>query len=150
MYQHCLVPTDGSQPATQAAEQAFELANLCNATVHILHVLEPLHRQSAETTAETEIPAFSEETRARREQAGEQLTAELADQAAAQGLETQTAVTRGVAHETILDYAADHEIDLIVIGTQGRGGIERWLLGSVTERVIRHADVPVHVVRVSD
>jgi len=53
----------------------------------------------------------------------------------------------GYASSAILDYTAANEVDLIVISTHGRSGLERLLLGSVTERVIRRASVPVFVVK---
>jgi nucleotide-binding universal stress UspA family protein len=147
MFQRILVPTDGSQAATEASEQAIELATLCDATVHSLHVVERPHRQSSESLTDIAMPALPEETLADREHAGERLTAAVADRATERDLDTKTAVTRGIAHETILEYVEARDIDLIVMGTHGRSGLDRWLIGSVTERVIRQTNVPVHVVR---
>lgn len=150
MYENILLPTDGSSTATQAAEQAFELAALCGATVHVVHVVELSHRATVDTLSEFDAQPLLDETLSAREEAGEQLVSSVAENASERGLDTVTEVIRGFAPTTILDYAADHNIDLIVIGTHGRSGLDRWLLGSVTERVLRQSTVPVHVVQPSE
>jgi nucleotide-binding universal stress UspA family protein len=61
-----------------------------------------------------------------------------------------TEVLQGDPVETIADYAGEYGVDLVVMGTHGRGGVSRMLLGSVTERVVRTAPVPVLTVRVDD
>jgi nucleotide-binding universal stress UspA family protein len=65
-------------------------------------------------------------------------------------VDTVTAIERGPPHRAILDYADENAIDLIVMGTHGRTGIERYLLGSVAEKVVRTSDVPVLTARFSD
>ena len=81
---------------------------------------------------------------------GERAVAVVADRAAERGVPAETAVERGVPHEAILEYAAENDADAIVMATHGRTGVERFLLGSVTERVVRRSPVPVLVVRVED
>jgi len=54
-------------------------------------------------------------------------------------------VLAGVPHDVVLDYAAEFDVDLLVVGTHGRTGVERAVLGSVAERLVRRADVPVFV-----
>ena len=64
------------------------------------------------------------------------------------GIETDVAWIEGTTPaKAICDYAESHGINLIVVGSHGRGGVERWLLGSVAERVVRHATCNVYVVR---
>lgn len=150
MYENILIPTDGSPTATQAAEQAFDLAELCSAAVHILHVIQLPHRTTVNTVSGVEDLGPSEEMLSNREKVGEQLTSALAEDASGRGLDTVTEVTKGFVPNTILGYVTTHDIDLIVMGTHGRSGLNRWLLGSVTERVIRQASIPVHVVRASE
>jgi len=58
-----------------------------------------------------------------------------------------TAVERGIPHETVLEYAVANDVDLVVMGTHCRTGLDRVLLGSVAERVVRRSPVPVLVVR---
>lgn len=147
MYENILIPTDGSSTAIQAAEQALELADLCDATVHVLHVIELSHRASIDTLSEFDAQPLADETLSAREEGGQQLVSSVAENASERGLDTVTEVTQGFAPTTILDYVADHDVNLIVMGTHGRSGLDRWLLGSVTERVLRQSDVPVHVVQ---
>ncbi len=76
------------------------------------------------------------------EQEGQEATGDVATQAEDRGIETTTAVQRGNPHDDILTYAEENDIDVIVMGTHGRTGVKRALLGSVTEDVVRHSEVP--------
>jgi nucleotide-binding universal stress UspA family protein len=73
---------------------------------------------------------------------------ETASRARQHGVDSVTAETRlGVPTRAILDYADEYDPDLIVMGTQGKTGLRRYLLGSVTEKIVRLSDVPVLTVR---
>jgi nucleotide-binding universal stress UspA family protein len=73
---------------------------------------------------------------------------EIERRARSRGIEAvRTEVITGSPHRAIREYAEDKDVDLIVIGTHGRTGVERYLLGSVTEKIVRTADVPVLTVR---
>jgi nucleotide-binding universal stress UspA family protein len=148
MYNRILVPTDGSDPATDAAVHGFEHAERDGAAVHILCVVETDSRVPVDTAVGIgDLATFDRAVRSALEAEGATITEALADRAAAMGLETVTAVRSGHARDTIVDYATECDIDLIVMGTHGRSGIERLLLGSVTEQVLRASPVPVLVVR---
>ncbi len=84
------------------------------------------------------------------ESAGEEALAAVERRAAATGVPVTTAVSRGVPYEEILEYAARNGVDVVVMGTHGRTGVDRFLLGSVTEKVIRRATMPVLVVNIGD
>ena len=140
MYDEILLPTDGSDAAEAAVEHAVRLARTYDARVHVLYVVEPL--PAAEYDATSVLDAL------RRE--GDRVTGETADRLERSELETVTAVRTGAAHRVILDYAAESGIDLIVMGTHGRRGLGRVLLGSVAEKVVRLADQPVMTVRYED
>ena len=77
------------------------------------------------------------------ESEGETATEEIATRARDRGLDAVTAVREGFPTSALLDYAGENDIDLIAMGTAGRTGSSRCLVGSTTERIIRHADVPV-------
>jgi nucleotide-binding universal stress UspA family protein len=135
MYETILVPTDGSDVAAGAAEHAFDLARAFDATVHVLYVIdESASRLLLDThSVGTVLEALSEE--------GEAATDALADGAG--DVETIASVVRGMhIADTIVEYAAEHDADVIVMGTQGRRGVKR-VVGSVTERVLARASVPV-------
>lgn len=142
MYDHVLWPADGSEAATDAADEAFAVAANNDATLHILFVVDetsgPLNIRGGDAQFED------------LEAEGEEIVEELAEQAEQAGVETVTrAVQQGTPHEVILDYA-DENADIIVMGTHGRSGLDRHLLGSVTENVVRRSNVSVLTVRVSE
>jgi nucleotide-binding universal stress UspA family protein len=137
MYRNVLIPTDGSEAADRAVTRALELARTFDATVHALYVVEPLQ------TAEYDAGSVYETLRAE----GERATEAIAERAREADLRVETTVEVGVPHRTILEYTGEHGVDLIVMGTHGRTGLDRYLLGSVTEKVVRLSDVPVLTVR---
>ncbi|MFP9193103.1 universal stress protein [Natronosalvus vescus] len=140
MYRSILIPTDGSHAADSAVGQAYEIAERFGATVHVLYVIDVDQTNPFELSADRLIEAYEEE--------GKTVTTETADRAP-DGIDVVTAIEDGAAHERILEYADDHEIDLIVMGTHGRRGLDRVILGSVTERVLRQAPGSVLVTRPS-
>ncbi|WP_049923716.1 universal stress protein [Halopiger djelfimassiliensis] len=136
MYQDVLIPTDGSDGTRRSISHGLTIAERFDATVHALSIvpegpLGTLESEEARPAASRAVEHV--ETIATRE-----------------GVDTVTAVEDGVPHEEILGYADEHGIDMIVMGTQGRTGLDRVLVGSVTERVVRMADVPVVTVRLTD
>ena len=141
MYDDILVPTDGSPASDAAIDHAIDLADRYGARLHALYVVDGSAYSTLEAGSEVVIDALEAE--------GEQATDRVADAAAAAGVETTTTVTSGTAYRAIREYADEQAIDMIVMGTHGRKGLDRYLLGSVTERVVRTADVPVLTVRQS-
>ena len=141
MYRTVLVPTDGSEAADRAVDQAYELAERFDATVHALFVVD------VEGTYPFGPPVDSPLESVRAE--GEAVTAEVVARAP-DGVEAVPVVEEGVPHETILEYAEEHDIGLIVMGTHSRHGLDRFLLGSVTEHVMHRADRSVLVSHAGD
>jgi nucleotide-binding universal stress UspA family protein len=138
MFDRILFPTDGSDGAEAAFEHVLDLAADYGATVHLLNVADTTH-DSVTRVGRTVIDVFERE--------GEEVVEAAADRAADRGVETVTAVLQGGVAETVTAYATEHDIDLIAIPTRGRTGLDRLLLGSTTERVVRGATVPVLSVR---
>ncbi|WP_265111333.1 universal stress protein [Halosolutus halophilus] len=136
MYTDVLIPTDGSDGTRRAITHGLTIADRFDATVHALSVV-------------PEGPLGSLESDGAR-RAAQRAVARVEADARDGGLPVTTAVRRGVPHEEILDYADEEGVDLIVMGTQGRTGLDRVLVGSVTERLVRMADVPVVTVRLTD
>ncbi|MFB1064029.1 universal stress protein [Natrinema sp. H-ect4] len=136
MYQDILVPTDGSDGTRRSLTHGLAIAERFDATIHALSVVPEGPLGTLQT--DEAIPAA--------ERAVERIEAE----ATREGVDVETAVEQGVPHEAILAYADDHGIDMIVMGTQGRTGLDRVLVGSVTERIVRMADIPVVTVRLND
>jgi nucleotide-binding universal stress UspA family protein len=141
MYETILLPTDGSRDIDAVAEHAMTVASLADATVHAVYVIEGGKARGAHPDDET-----VEEARA----AGEEAVGEIETLGAKRDVPVTTAVLEGSAAEAILEYADRVGVDMIVMGTHGRSGLDRFLVGSVAERVIRMSDVPVMTVRLTD
>jgi nucleotide-binding universal stress UspA family protein len=139
MYETILLPTDGSDGALGAAREALDLL-APGGTLHVLYVLDT---RMSPLTAEMD----RDEALALLDDSDHDPTGPVLDRAEAAGVEAVEAIRLGVPHEVICEYVTDQDVDLVVMGTHGRTGIEHALLGSVTERVVRLADVPVLTVR---
>jgi len=135
-----LVPTDGSRRAAAAVEHGIALAGIDGARVHAVSVLDEPVGLADEDVLPDEV---HDEIRTQARAA----TEEVASAAQAAGLEAVTDLRPGRPAEELLAYVDEAGIDLIAMGTQGRTGLNRYLLGSTTERVVRHAPIPVVAVR---
>lgn len=137
MFRNILVPTDDSECASLAMDYATDLAEQYDATAHVLNVVD------------SRLVATGPHYDECRDEATD-ITSTAGDRLAHEGISVERAVRTGVPYKAILKCAAEEGIDLVVIGTHGRTGVDRYLLGSVTENVIRRADVPVLTIRTSD
>ena len=142
MYDRILAPTDGSVEGERALEYAFELATLHGASVRSVYVVNAASYGGLpmETAWEGISDALYDEGRT---------ALERVEALAPDDVTIETAVREGSPSRVIVEEAAD-DCDLVVMGTHGRGGIDRLLLGSVTERVVRRSPVPVLTVRVGE
>lgn len=141
MYDRVLFPTDGSEGADEVLEHVLDVAAAYDATVHVLHV--------ADTTRDSVLQIRGEVVDA-LEREGEQIVRRAAERADERRVETVTEVLQGEPYSTIVEYASSRDVDIVVMPTHGRRGLERFLLGSTTERVVRRSDVPVLTVRPAD
>lgn len=140
MYEEILIPTDGSDGSMRAVDHAIELAEAMDATLATLYVVDT-------TSADASIVQTLEVL----EDAGQEVVEEIRDYAAEKGIDdVLTNVTPGTPHKTILAYAEEIDADVIVMGTHGRTGLNRYLLGSVTEKVVRSSDRPVVTVPITE
>jgi nucleotide-binding universal stress UspA family protein len=134
MFDTLLVPVDGSDGAAAALNHALELAVAHDATVHILNVADTT-RDSVTSVRGRVVDVL--------EQEGARIVREATERATEGGVSTVTDVLQGDPYRTIVDYADTYGIDLVVMATHGRQGLDEALLGSTTERVVRRSDVPV-------
>jgi len=141
MYEDILFPTDGSDGADEALSHALELVKTHDSTIHVLSVVDSTYLGSAAAEATT-IESLQART--------EQVVDETVDEITAHGADVVAERRMGDPYEEIIDYAETEGVDMIVMGTHGRSGLDRFLLGSVTEKVVRTADAPVLTVRLSD
>jgi universal stress protein A len=135
-----LVPTDFSDASTAALKYAVALADAFQARLHLLHVVEDLvERRWATELAMVMSPGLDADA---RRQSDEALTG-LLTREERQAYSATVATELGTPFAAIVKYARREDIDLIVMGTHGRGRIAHLLIGSVAENVVRHAPCPV-------
>jgi nucleotide-binding universal stress UspA family protein len=139
-----LVAYDGSDPAQAAVEYAIE--EHADKDIVLLRVVEVA---SGMTDAGLNLiqERFREKPEKLRREARKKVAEEIADRFEDAGLEYETAIVFGDPAREIVDYAEQNDIDQIVVGSHGRDGVSRVLLGSVGEKVVRRAPMPVTVVR---
>lgn len=130
-----LVPTDGSDGARVAAEHAFALAAAVGASVRLVHVIDV-----AALGGEFDTGQIYREFERMGERSVEDLEAAAEDAGLA---DVDSALLTGRPARSIVEDAEEQGVDLIALGTRGASGLDRYLLGSVAEKVVRAADVPV-------
>jgi nucleotide-binding universal stress UspA family protein len=132
VYEHVLLPLGRDPDRTATAEHAFALAAAFDARLHVLHVVD-LAEKGRSADGRT---------------SGEGRTLEQVVTAAeAEDLATAENVREGTPHDEILAYVDEADIDLVVMGTHGKSGLARVLLGSTAEEVVRQSPVPVLTVK---
>lgn len=150
MYKKIVIATDGSENAKKAASSAIEIAKLAGAKLFAVNVLPyiphlsyfgmPIEPPKAVSIAEKE---FQE----RLEEDGKRTLDVVKDMAEKAGVEVETVMLKGYPGSEIINFAEMNDIDLIVMGTLGRSGIDRIVMGSVAVDVVRHAKTRVMVVK---
>ncbi len=144
MWRNILVPTDFAGAARQALQLAVRLAPP-GCTVHVMHVITP-------TESDPYSPVRLRPEVQARQRLPEEVTDELLQQLVQDVAADQVVIARAWRRASdvigaILDYADTVEAELIVLGTHGRRGLQRFLLGSVAEAIVRRASVPVLTIR---
>jgi nucleotide-binding universal stress UspA family protein len=137
-----LIATDGSETAEKAADFGVQIAGLSGAKVYAVYVID--------TTPYYSIPLdqiWSKEVYEQLEQMGNEITSNVEKTAKAAGLEAESIVLKGDPAQRIVNFAEEQNVDMIVVGSHGIGGFERLVIGSVSEKVVRHAKIPVLVFR---
>ncbi len=139
---HILLPTDFSQKSLVARPAAVALAKRYGATLHVLHVVPPVTPPAMQTIESAGIRTIDEDFRAE----GEGLLRELAQEIGS-GVQVQTHVLSGTPADAIERCVSEHDIDLVALATHGNTGLDRVLLGSTAEKVIRTVPCSVLVCR---
>lgn len=131
-----LVATDGWSGSKAAVEQALAFATACDARLHVFYAVD------VRSDAPEVLESFEEH--------GERVTAEVAHRAEEAELEVTQSVVRGEPHEAILSQVDERDADVIVMGTESKSTLGRLVVGSVSQRVVPDASVPVLTVRTVD
>ncbi|MCU4717051.1 universal stress protein [Halapricum hydrolyticum] len=138
MYDDILLPFDGSEGAAGVLHHAAELAHWYDATIQVLYVAD---------TARDSVTVVDGETVDVLARQGEDIVDEAAKTLDTLGASYTTDVVQGNPAPTIIEYAEQYGLDLVVMPTHGREGLSRYLIGSVSEKVVRLSPVPVLTVR---
>jgi len=150
MYQKIVVPLDGSDLAECVLPHVEAIAQGCQAKeVIFVRVVEPIAGETGQTSF---VMSFiPEHDRIRLEEEtqtiAEDYMKQMVDRVNLAGTAVRWEIIRGQAAESLSSYAAKNKADLIIIATHGRGGISRWVMGSVTDRLLRSSCVPVFMIR---
>lgn len=149
-FKNILIPTDFSDSANKALEYALSLAKTYQARLHLLHVFEPIIYYSDAPIGMPDVVELEQGIRASAEQSLNRLveTHIRSREAEFGAIPTDVILLQGNPYIEILRAAQDRAIDLIIMASHGRTGLEHILMGSVTEKVVRKAPCPVLTVRV--
>ena len=149
-----LVPVDGSKYSQDAVEYALKIAKLTNAKIIALHIMHlPTYAYAysggqgvSPVSIPTPLPAEVSEN---EKIAAQRIVDDVAKMVEEAGVDVETKIVERhpSVPDAIIQFASEADVDLIVMGTKGKTGIKRFLLGSVTESVVHHAHCPVLVVR---
>lgn len=140
--QHVLVAYDGTPQSEAALDHVCE--RHADARVTVLYAIDPV---AAGYSTEVSLPSTAEEWYHSAKERAETLLSEAEMAASERGLAVETVVDVGRPASAVVDFAREHDVDHIVLGSHGRTGVSRILLGSVAEKVMRNSPVPVTVVR---
>lgn len=145
LFRRLLVPVDFSPYSQEALDHAVFLAKRLDGELYLLHVFEPPFYPPAGRSLDVPSEVY-QWIRGLKEDASKKLS-DLAAVVAHQGVRIQPFLKEGVPFMVILEMAAEVDADLIVMGTHGRTGLARVMLGSVAERIVRKSPCPVYTVR---
>ena len=146
MYQRILVPYDGSPTSTLGLDEAVKLARLTGAKLRLMHVVDDLAFATGFEAAAIYVGDVIPMMRA----AGAEILAQGRERVAGSGVEVETVLLEGIATrvcDVVVEQVRSWGADLIVIGTHGRRGVGRLMMGSDAEQIVRVAPVPVLLVR---
>jgi nucleotide-binding universal stress UspA family protein len=135
-----VIATDGSENTQRAISYGIQIAKLSGATVYALYVVDTPSTISDWTAGKETIYEIMRND-------GEKAVSRVKKIGEAAGVEVEEVVLDGYPSNEIIDFAENNNIDLIVMGTLGKTGLEKFLIGSVAEKVVRDSKVPVMVVR---
>ena len=139
LFDHILLATDGSEKNLPAVTEALEIARACGSTLHAVYVIDDTPYSSAPTEI---LPA---DLYAQSREEGEKAVDRVRNMAG--GVKVETLVLAGRPAHVITDFAARNGVDLIVVGSQGKSGLSRLILGRTAESIIRTARGMVLVVK---
>lgn len=149
MYQRILVPIDGSNTSNRGLDEALNLAEITGASIRLVHVVDAL----TFATGFEPYGIYANEVIPAMREAGTRILEEGKMRAIGRDIKMDSVLFDNLGEsvsDTVIKEAMDWHADLITIGTHGRRGIGRWLLGSDAEQIVRRSPIPVLLVRSTD
>jgi len=141
-FQKILLPTDFSDESLYALSYAADFAKMFNAKLYLLHVIYDIEKASNLHIPHPSITDLYKDLEAHAKRNLDSFGIDMLE-----GIkDVETVVKRGIPYEEVIKFASENDIDLIIIGTIPRSGVERFFVGSTTQRIIRNAPCPVLVV----
>lgn len=138
-----MIATDGSEAVRKAVETAIEIAKISGAKLYAVYVI----ASGGPSIAYPKDVGWEKATFEFFRNEGKEATVYVENAGKAENVEVESVILEGSPANEIVNFADENDIDLIVMGTLGRTGIQRFLLGSVAQNVVRHSKKPVLVVR---
>lgn len=150
MFNHILVPLDGSHLAEAALPPTLELASKFNSKISLVWVIQPPHLIMTAANGSVYAQLLTEMRNQSDQDAHNYLRGHQGS-LRQQGYVVHTQVTEGEnVADALLEVASSLDVDTIVMSTHGRGGLSRWVFGSVADKVLRYANVPVLLIRAKE
>ncbi|HWQ48765.1 MAG TPA: universal stress protein [Methanosarcina sp.] len=140
IYDKIMIATDGSKQVEKAIEAAIELTKLTGARLYAIYVI-------ASTSYTPRSFGWEESLREILEAEAKKAITFVEETGKASGVKVEPVILEGYPADRIMEFAEQEGMDLIVMGTLGRTGLDRFLLGSIAEKVVRHSKIPVMVIK---
>lgn len=143
-YDRVLLTTDGSEASMAAVDEALKISESCGAEIHVLYVVDT----GVDSSYDSVDKLMSEtETSRKLKEVGEKAVQSIVERLEKSNVEFKTSIQEGKPFKQINSYADREQMDIIVMSTHGRTGLDRLLIGSVTEKVVRSSEKPVLTVK---
>jgi len=147
-FKKIMIATDGSVCSKLAADKAIEFARLTGGTVYAVHVLSNTYLSAMDGESFSSMgmnpwESIQEEFRKK----GQEAVNYVKDSGEMKGVNVESVLLEGNPSEELIRYAEEKNMDIVIMGTFGKTGLDRFLLGSVTGNLVRHSKVPVMVVK---
>jgi nucleotide-binding universal stress UspA family protein len=139
-----MIATDGSETSLKAASLAIGIARMSGGSITAVYVVDI--RRASQLPGYSSYPGIADRLLAVMTTEGDEATSEIEHEAAHSMVPCEKAILRGIPSDEILRFSSDGGYDLLVMGSVGRTGIDRFLLGSVSGKVVQHSSVPTLVV----
>jgi nucleotide-binding universal stress UspA family protein len=145
MYRRIMVPLDGSKMAECVIPHVETVAKLSNASVELVHVIEPveLPTRGGLALSVDDLKQIEEHSK----QEAENYLREIVGRLKSAGIKSHSKLLTGKAADSLVDYIQENNFDLVIMATHGRSGISRWFWGSVADKILYSSQIPVLLVR---